>query len=55
MAKDVAARLQTGEEFAAALRACAVAAPAAGAPPAAGTPPATSTPPPAARSVDISL
>lgn len=55
MAKDVAARLQTGEEFAAALRACAAAAPAAGAPPAAGTPPATSTPPPAARSVDISL
>lgn len=51
MAKDVAARLQTGEEFAAALRACA---PPAGAPSAASTPPVASTPP-GARSVDISL
>ena len=47
MAKDPAARLQTGEEFAAALRTCA-AAPAV--PPVAGTPPATG-----GRTVDISL
>jgi len=58
MAKDVSTRLQTGEEFAAALRAC-VAAPAAGtpAPPVAGSPPGAGSPPPATggRSVDISL
>lgn len=55
MAKDVTERLQTGEEFAAALRAC-VTAPAAGAPSTTGAPPATGTPPATGgRTVDISL
>jgi serine/threonine-protein kinase len=53
MAKDVAARLQTGEEYAVALRACA-AGPVASAPPTAAPPPVTGTPS-GARSVDISL
>ncbi len=55
MAKDVAARLQTGEEFAAALRACVVA-PAAGVQSTNGTPPVTGAPPATGgRTVDISL
>jgi hypothetical protein len=45
--------LQTGEEFAVALRACA-AGPVASAPPTAAPPPVTGTPS-GARSVDISL
>jgi eukaryotic-like serine/threonine-protein kinase len=55
MAKDAATRLQTGEEFAAALRAC-IAATAATpvAPPTPGTAPA-GIPPVTGRSVDISL
>jgi len=55
MAKDVSARLQTGEEFAAALRAC-IGAPATGVQPPSGVPPAPSTPPATGgRTVDISL
>jgi eukaryotic-like serine/threonine-protein kinase len=55
MAKDAATRLQTGEEFAAALRACVAASAAPVAPPTPATPPPTGVPPASGRSVDISL
>jgi len=55
MAKDVSTRLQTGEEFAAALRAC-VGAPATGVQSPSSAPPAPSIPPATGgRTVDISL